>query len=324
MERISLAPMMDITDRHHRFMVRQISNRIRLFTEMVTTGALLHGDADSLLRFDEVEHPVALQLGGDDPVALAACARRAADLGYDEINLNVGCPSPRVQRGSFGASLMTRPQVVADAVAAMRAAVSVPVTVKHRIGVDDVDRYEDMLHFVDVVSAAGCEVFYVHARKAWLSGLSPKDNRTVPPLRYAEVERLKAERPHLAIHLNGGLQSVEEIVAPLSWADGVMVGRAFAGDPMRIAAVEVALGGTPRCVDPMDVAESLIPWVERVQAEEGRGMMAMRHALELLTGRPGARRWRRSLTEGDRQDPAGMLRAAIEAQRARGGLEGAA
>ena len=201
---LSVAPMMDRTDRHMRAVMRSLTRHTLLYTEMVTTGAVLHGDREHILGYDPIEHPVALQLGGDDPQALAASVRIAHDLGYDEVNLNCGCPSDRVQKGSFGAVLMKTPERVADAVAAMRAAAPIPITVKHRIGVDDLDRYEDMLRFVDTVAAAGCERFTVHARKAWLSGLSPRENREVPPLRYAEVHRLKAERPSLFIEINGG------------------------------------------------------------------------------------------------------------------------
>ncbi|MEL7059625.1 MAG: tRNA dihydrouridine(20/20a) synthase DusA [Acidobacteriota bacterium] len=203
---LSVAPMMDRTDRHFRFFLRRISRRTLLYTEMVTTGALLHGDIERHLAFDSSEHPIALQLGGDDPTQLARCAQIAEARGYDEVNLNVGCPSDRVQRGRFGACLMAEPERVARAVEAMRAACSLPVTVKHRLGIDSLDRYEDMLHFVDTVAAAGCDRFSVHARKAWLSGLSPKENRNVPPLRYERVHRLKRERPDLTIEINGDIE----------------------------------------------------------------------------------------------------------------------
>jgi len=203
LHRLSVAPMMDCTDRHCRYFLRLLSRHVRLYTEMITTGAVLRGP-HRLMAYDPAEHPVAVQLGGDDPADLAASARVAEDLGYDEVNLNVGCPSPRVQRGAFGACLMRTPEVVAEGVAAMRAAVDVPVTVKHRIGVDELDRYDDMAGFVATVAAAGCDTFIVHARKAWLQGLSPKQNREVPPLRHGDVHRLKRDFPHLTIVVNGG------------------------------------------------------------------------------------------------------------------------
>ncbi|MCA9545322.1 MAG: tRNA dihydrouridine(20/20a) synthase DusA, partial [Myxococcales bacterium] len=218
--------MMQRTDRHHRAFMRLITRTTLLYTEMVTTGAILHGDRARHLDFFECEHPVALQLGGDDPKALAEAARIAWDWGYDEVNLNVGCPSDRVQSGAFGAVLMKTPERVAEAVAAMRAAVPLPVTVKHRIGVDDLDRYEDMLHFVDVVRQAGADRFSVHARKAWLQGLSPKENRDIPPLRYAEVWRLKVERPDEVIEINGGITTLGQAVEHLAHVDAVMIGRA--------------------------------------------------------------------------------------------------
>jgi tRNA-dihydrouridine synthase A len=216
--------MMDRTERHFRVLMRLIFPSSWLYTEMVTANAVIHGDRDRLLGFDAAEHPVVLQLGGDDPGALAEAARIGEGYGYDEINLNVGCPSDRVQKGSFGACLMLRPERVARCVEAMRAVVRVPVTVKHRIGVDERDAYEDMLNFVDIVAAAGCDRFSVHARKAWLSGLSPKQNREVPPLRYEDVYRLKSERPSLRIELNGGVRSHDAIEEHLRYVDGVMIG----------------------------------------------------------------------------------------------------
>ena len=217
--------MMDRTDRHFRRLLRLISRHTLLYTEMVTSRAILHGDRERLLGFDPSERPLALQLGGDDPDQLSECARIANDLGYDEVNLNVGCPSDRVQSGNFGVCLMRTPERVAECVAAMRAAVELPVTVKHRIGVDELDRYEDMLGFVDVVAAAGCDRFTVHARKAWLHGLSPKQNRDVPPLRHADVHRLARERPELIIEINGGLRSLDQVDAELEHVDAVMLGR---------------------------------------------------------------------------------------------------
>ncbi|MDP6945861.1 MAG: tRNA dihydrouridine(20/20a) synthase DusA, partial [Myxococcota bacterium] len=223
---LSVAPMMQRTDRHFRVLIRQVTRHTLLYTEMLTANAIIHGDRRLLLDFDEVEHPVSLQLGGDDPTAMAEAARIGVDYGYDEINLNVGCPSNRVKNGCFGASLMRYPDKVAAIVDAMRGAVSVPVTVKHRIGIDELDRYEDMAHFVSVVREAGADRFSVHARKAWLEGLSPKENRTVPPLRYEDVYALKREFPGLAIEINGGVTTLNEVVDHLEHVDAVMVGRA--------------------------------------------------------------------------------------------------
>ena len=224
--RFCVAPMMGCTDRHARYLLRLLSRRARLYTEMIPVGALLHGDAERALRFDPAEHPVAIQLGGSDPADLARCARRAERAGYDEVNLNVGCPSPRVQRGSFGAALMARPALVAECVAAMRDAVSMPVTVKTRIGIDDLDSYARFRDFAGAVAEAGCSTFIVHARKAWLSGLSPRQNREVPPLRHDRVYRLKREMRGLEIVLNGGITNLEEAQAALRRVDGVMLGRA--------------------------------------------------------------------------------------------------
>jgi tRNA-dihydrouridine synthase A len=314
MRRISVAPMMEITDRHQRWLARQLAPSAWLFTEMITTWALIHGDAPAFLEHDPAEDPVALQLGGDDPAALARCAKMAEDAGYAEVNLNVGCPSERVQSGSFGVCLMAHPERVADAVAAMRAVVRVPVTVKHRIGFDDLDRYEDMLRFVDVVASAGCDHLYVHARKAWLKGLSPKDNRTIPPLRHDEVHRLKRERPHLAISTNGGVRTVEEARAHLQHVDGVMIGRAAAEDPLLLAALERDVLGTAGwSVSALEIAERVLERAEREVARGVPGPRVVRHVLPLLHGRPGARAWRRRLSEGDRGVVA--LREAIAALR---------
>ncbi len=241
--RLSVAPMMDWTDRHERFFLRLISRRALLYTEMITTGAILHGARDRLLAFHAAEHPVALQLGGSDPKALAECARIGADLGYDEINLNVGCPSDRVQTGRFGACLMLEPELVRDGVAAMRAAVSIPVTVKHRIGVDARDSYDDLCRFVAVVAESGCTVFTVHARKAWLSGLSPKQNREIPPLSYETVYRLKRDFPQFTIVLNGGVRSLDEAAEELRQVDGVMIGRAAYETPYMLAEADRRIFG---------------------------------------------------------------------------------
>jgi tRNA-dihydrouridine synthase A len=291
--------MMDWTDRHYRRMMRRITRRTLLYTEMVTTGALLHGDAERLLEHDADELPLALQLGGDDPEALARCARMAEAAGFSEVNLNVGCPSDRVQRGRFGACLMAEPERVAACVEAMRAATDLPVTVKHRIGIDRLDGYADMLRFVDVVAAAGADRFTVHARKAWLQGLSPKENRTKPPLRHEEVHRLKAERPELVIETNGGVRDVEGALAHLVHVDAVMIGRAAYEAPMTWAAADRRVFGAPGPAPTLrTVVEGLRPVVD---AELARGTplrTLVRPMIGLARSVPGARRWRRALSEG--------------------------
>jgi tRNA-dihydrouridine synthase A len=290
--------MMAVTDRHFRRFMRRITRRTLLYTEMITTGALIHGGRTDQLDFDPLEHPIAVQLGGDDPRALAACARLAEDRGFDEVNLNIGCPSDRVQNGSFGACLMARPEVVAEGVAAMRAAVSIPVTVKHRIGIDDLDRYEDMARFVEVVSAAGADRFSVHARKAWLKGLSPKQNRNVPPLRHDDVHRLKADFPHLRIETNGGITTLAQVKEHLLDLDGVMIGRAAADDPMLFATVDRDIyGDSGPIATPMEIATAMIEDVERLVASGEPARRILRHLPNLFKGVPGARRWRRHLAE---------------------------
>lgn len=296
--RFCVAPMMDWTDRHCRAFHRTLTRRARLYTEMVTTGAILHGDRQRLLGFDTVEHPVALQLGGSDPADLAACARIAEEWGYDEVNLNVGCPSDRVQNGRFGACLMKEPALVADCLAAMRAAVKIRVTVKSRIGVDDQDPEQALFGFVETVAKAGVTVFVVHARKAWLKGLSPKENREVPPLDYDIVDRLKAARPDLTIVLNGGLTGLAQAQEALTRVDGVMLGRAAYQDPWVLAGVDAALFGAPNpSAAPQDAVESYKPYLA-ARLAEGVPLHAMtRHMLGLFNGRPGARLWRRMLSE---------------------------
>jgi tRNA-dihydrouridine synthase A len=294
---LAVAPMMDWTDRHCRALHRTLSRRARLYTEMVTTGALLHGDPARLLAFGPSEHPLALQIGGSEPADVAAAARIGEDFGYDEINLNVGCPSDRVQSGRFGACLMREPERVADCMAAMGQAVRVPVTVKCRIGVDEQDPEESLFRLVDLCAQAGVRVFAVHARKAWLEGLSPKQNRDVPPLDYGLVHRLKAERPDLTIILNGGLGSLDEALPHLeAGLDGVMLGRAAYHDPALLGQVDRRLFGAQQDVSPEAAAAAYKPYV---QAELARGtpFYAMaRHMLGLFHGRPGARAWRRTLT----------------------------
>lgn len=314
MHLLSVAPMMDWTDRHERAFLRVISKRTLLYTEMVTTGAILHGDRDRLLAFDASEHPVALQLGGSEPEELAACAREGAARGYDEVNLNLGCPSDRVQRGRFGACLMTEPALVADCVAAMIAAVDVPVTVKTRIGVDDRDSYEALAAFVATVAAAGCRSFTIHARKAWLSGLSPKENREIPPLRYDVVYALKRDFPDLEIMLNGGVQSLEEASAHLKRVDGVMIGRAAYQSPYVLAEADRLLFGEtaePRSRE--QVVADFLPYVERRLAEGVPLKSIVRHMLGLFNGLPGARAWRRHLAEQAHKPGAGpeVIEAAL-------------
>ncbi len=290
--------MLGWTDRHCRVLLRQITRRTLLYSEMVTTGALLFGDRARHLDFSAVEKPLALQLGGDDPQALAAGAHLAESWGYDEVNLNVGCPSERVQQGRFGACLMAEPGLVAACVAAMREATALPVTVKHRLGIDDLDRYEDLARFVGTVAGAGCDRFIVHARKAWLTGLSPKENRTVPPLRYGEVHRLKAEFPQLKIELNGGINTLEAARRQLTFVDGVMVGRAAYQTPYRWAlADQLFYGASEPALTRREVVLEMIPYVEAMLARGVYLSRITRHMLGLFAGQPGARAWKRHLSE---------------------------
>ncbi len=290
--------MMDWTDRHCRYFHRQLSRRARLYTEMVTTGALLQGDPRRHLLFDDAEHPVALQVGGSEPDELAQAARLAARWGYDEINLNCGCPSERVQRGSFGACLMAEPDLVADCVKAMQDAVDLPVTVKHRIGVDECEDYGFVRDFVGALAAVGCRVFIVHARSAWLKGLSPKENREVPPLRPEVVQRLKAEFPDLVFVLNGGIQSLDAAAGSLASADGVMLGRAAYHDPWLLAGVDRRLFGGQ---DPPRSREAVVArMTDYLRREAGAGTAprhVVRHMLGLYQGVRGARAWRRRLSD---------------------------
>ena len=300
--RLSIAPMMDWTDRHCRAFHRALTSRALLYTEMVTAPAVIHGDRERLLGFDPVEHPVALQLGGSDPDQLAEAARIGAAFGYGEINLNVGCPSDRVQSGRFGACLMREPALVADCMAAIKGAVSIPATVKCRIGVDDQDPAVSLFETVDACAAVGIEVFIIHARKAWLQGLSPKENRDVPPLDYALVRRLKRERPHLSVTINGGVASLDEAEAHLDDADGVqldgvMLGRAAYHEPAILGAADRRLFGaaTPD-VDAFAAIDRYRPYMA-ARLAEGVHLPAMtRHMLGLMHGRPGARTFRRILT----------------------------
>jgi tRNA-dihydrouridine synthase A len=296
--RFCVAPMMDWTDRHCRYFHRQLSVRARLYTEMVTTGALLQGDAARHLAFDAVEHPVALQIGGSEPHDLAQAARLGARWGYDEINLNCGCPSERVQRGAFGACLMAEPDLVADCVKAMRDAVSLPVTVKHRIGVDRRDDYGFVRDFVGALAAAGCEVFIVHARSAWLKGLSPKENREVPPLRYDVVHRLKRDFPTSTFVLNGGLESLDAVAAELAHVDGVMLGRAAYHDPWLLADVDRRLFAQDSPAATRDaVVARMTGYLRRVTGEGTASRHVVRHMHGLYQGVRGARAWRRRLSD---------------------------
>ncbi|RMG52627.1 MAG: tRNA dihydrouridine(20/20a) synthase DusA [Gammaproteobacteria bacterium] len=299
--RFCVAPMLDWTDRHARYLFRLVSRHAWLYTEMVTTSALLHGDAERHLRFDPAEHPVALQLGGSDPVALAECARMGEAWGYDEINLNVGCPSDRVQGGAFGACLMATPERVAECILAMRDAVDLPVTVKHRIGIDQQDDWNDLIRFVDIVhEQGGCNTFIVHARKAWLDGLSPKENREIPPLMYDRVHRLKRERPHLEIIINGGLTSVGAALEHLEFVDGAMLGRAVYHAPMLLADVDRLFYGDAHAVpDAFEVMSCYRTYIVQ-ELEAGTALRHMtRHLMGVFHGLPGARAWRRILsTEG--------------------------
>jgi tRNA-dihydrouridine synthase A len=294
----SVAPMMEWTDRHCRYFLRQITRHCRLYSEMVTSTALLRGNLERLLAFHPAEHPLALQLGGSDPRELAAAARLGEEQGYDEINLNLGCPSDRVRSGRFGACLMAEPERVAECVAAMSAAVAVPVTVKMRIGVDDQDSYEGLAAFVERLAMAGCRTFIVHARKAILKGLSPKENRSIPPLRYDLVYRLKNEFPWLTIVLNGGIMQLEQAAVQLVHVDGVMLGRAAYHNPYVLAGVDARFYADPHpAPDRTLIVERMLPYVEQELAAGTPLNAITRHMLGLFQGVPGARAWRRHLSE---------------------------
>ncbi|AWN41582.1 tRNA dihydrouridine(20/20a) synthase DusA [Methylobacterium durans] len=312
--RFSVAPMMDWTDRHCRAFHRVLSRRARLYTEMVTTGAVLHGPRERLLGFSAVEHPVALQLGGSDPAELAEAARIAEGFGYDEVNLNVGCPSDRVQDGRFGACLMREPGLVGECVAAMKGAVSVPVTVKCRIGVDDQDPEAALDALAGIVVAAGVDALVVHARKAWLQGLSPKENRDIPPLDYGRVVRLKRARPGLPVAVNGGITTVAEAREHLRDLDGVMMGRAAYSDPAELLAVDPDLFGEAAPVaDAFAAVEAFEPYAAEALAAGTRLHSLTRHMLGLFNGRPGARAFRRHLATHGMRPEAGLatLREAV-------------
>lgn len=302
---------MDWTTSECRVFHRLLSRHARLYTEMVTANAIIHGDKDRLLGFDQTEHPVALQLGGSEPEALAVAAREGELRGYDEINLNCGCPSDRVQNGRFGACLMAEPELVADCVSAMQEAVTIAVTVKCRLGIDELDNDEHLHHFISTVADAGCEVFIVHARKAWLNGLSPKQNREVPPLQYERVYRLKQAFPELTIVLNGGLDTLDQVQEELAHLDGVMLGRAAYKDPYLLAEVDSRLFGEARVPLREEAVEALLPFADRMQQRDEPIKRLSRHILGLYNGRPGAKHWRRRLSEPQNKPGPDFIRHAL-------------
>lgn len=303
--RVCIAPMLDWSDRHYRYFVRLLSTHTLLYTEMVTTGALLHA-GERFLQYNQEEHPVALQLGGSEPDELAHCAKLAMAHGYDEVNLNIGCPSERVQKGAFGACLMAEPQLVADCVTAMKEAVTIPVTVKTRIGIDDKDSYEELVHFVDTVAKGGCELFIIHARKAWLKGLSPKQNREIPPLRYEVVQQLKKDFPQLELIVNGGLNTLELIDAQLSYADGVMVGREAYRHPFFVTQMAEAFLGESLVTDRHQVIQAYSDYAAR-QLEQGVRMQTLiKPILGFFHALPGGKQWRRLLSENAHRPGSGV------------------
>jgi tRNA-dihydrouridine synthase A len=314
--RFTLAPMMEWSTSDCRTFWRLLTKKAVLYTEMVTTGALLHGDKSRFLDYNACEHPLALQLGGSDPVALAECARIAEDWGYDEVNLNCGCPSDRVQNGMIGACLMAEPELVADCIANMQKAVKIPVTVKHRIGIDDMEDYAGLVNFVSTIAATGCTTFIVHARKAWLKGLSPKENREVPPLQYDKVYQLKEDFPHLEIIINGGITTLEQSQNLLGHVDGVMVGREAYSNPYLLAQVDQKIYGDGRPVISRD--EVMLAFIDYCNEQLARGARLnhlTRHILGLYQGLPGARQFRRIISEQAHKPGAGIdvLQRALEA-----------
>ena len=295
--RISVAPMMDWTTKDYRFFARLFNPNVVLYTEMVTTGAIIYGGANRHLDFNKEEYPIVLQLGGSNPQELATCTKMAEDWGYNEVNLNVGCPSDRVQNNKIGACLMAEPNLVAECIHSMQKAVSIPVTVKHRIGIDDMQSYEEMLHFVDTVAATGCTHFIVHARIAILQGLSPKENREVPPLRYEDVYRLKQERPHLTIEINGGIKTFTETQQHLQHVDGVMIGREAYHNPYLLA--EMGQLWNLEAPNRFDIMQQMIPYIHQRVAEGAPLSIITRHILGLFQNLPGARKWRQALSGGN-------------------------
>ena len=295
--RISVAPMMDWTTKDYRFFARLFNPNVVLYTEMVTTGAIIYGGANRHLDFNKEEYPIVLQLGGSNPQELATCTKMAEDWGYNEVNLNVGCPSDRVQNNKIGACLMAEPDLVAECIHSMQKAVSIPVTVKHRIGIDDMQSYEEMLHFVDTVAATGCTHFIVHARIAILQGLSPKENREVPPLRYEDVYRLKQERPHLTIEINGGIKTFTETQQHLQHVDGVMIGREAYHNPYLLA--EIGQLWNLEAPNRFDIMQQMMPYIHQRVAEGAPLSIITRHILGLFQNLPGARKWRQALSGGN-------------------------
>jgi tRNA-dihydrouridine synthase A len=305
--RFCVAPMLDWTDRHERYFLRLISKHAVLYTEMVTTGALIHGDKERYLNFNKEEHPVALQLGGSDPKAMATCAKMAEDFGYDEVNINVGCPSDRVQNGAFGACLMAEPELVAENVSAIQNSVDIPVTVKNRIAIDEMDEYQCLPKFIETVSQAGCKTFIVHARKAWLKGLSPKQNRDVPPLNYELVYQMKRDFPELEIIINGGIKTIEQSKQHLEYVDGVMVGRDAYHNPYMMNQVDEYLYGEAE--DDKTSFDILNQYMEYMQNQIDKGVYLKhmsRHLLGLFIGQPGAKAWRRHISENAHKEGAGI------------------
>ena len=294
----SVAPMLDWTDRHCRYFYRLLSKKALLYTEMVTTGALIHANQHRFLAFNPEENPLALQLGGSTPQDLALCARMAQDYGYDEVNLNIGCPSDRVQNGQFGACLMAKPTLVAECIHAMTQAVSIPVTVKSRIGIDHQDSYQELSEFIEIIADAGCQTFIVHARKAWLKGLSPKQNRDIPPLRYDVVYQLKQDYPHLNFILNGGITDLDQIKNHLLQTDGVMLGREVYNRPFLLAEIDPKIYGVSQSLkNRPQIIEALLPYIDQQLKKGIRLHSITRHTLGLFHGQKGARNWRRYLSE---------------------------
>jgi tRNA-dihydrouridine synthase A len=315
---VSVAPMMDWTDRHCRFFLRLISPNTRLYTEMLTTGALLHGDRERFLAYSAEEKPLALQLGGSDPVAMAECAKMAEDAGYSEVNINCGCPSDRVQSGRFGACLMKEPALVADCVAAMTRAVKIPVTVKSRIGIDDLDSFEFLNAFVGKIADSGCKTFILHARKAWLNGLSPKENREVPPINYDRVAAVKNKYPHLRIIVNGNIRTSEEVARHLEVFDGVMIGREAYQNPYALAKIETHIFSAAHTPTREEIALAMIPYARRQKEAYGTPVKSItRHIINLYQGCPGARSWRQVLSTLPYEDGAteNVIARALQAQK---------
>lgn len=323
--RFSVAPMLDWTDRHCRYFLRLISKHTLLYTEMVTTGAIIYGKGD-YLGFNTEEHPVAVQLGGSDPADMARCAVLSQERGYDEVNINVGCPSDRVKNGSFGACLMAQPEVVANCVKAMQAEVDIPVTVKCRIGIDDMDEDEDFSRFINIVADAGCDTFIVHARKAWLQGLSPKENREIPPLNYPRVHRLKETRPELSISINGGIKTLEDTQAQLALVDGVMMGREVYSNPYIMASVDKDIFGDTSATPASRrwLVEQMQAYIERQEDPYFKPWHAARHMLGLFQGQAGGRIWRRYLSQngtGKSPDPNLLMNALDAVEKAQREVE---